>query len=73
MLSRTGTQVYDTQLGAQLEAADKQARQLGEMQIARWRADKGAARGAADLLPFCEELISATICNLLMPPCEGDG
>ncbi|KAJ1494514.1 hypothetical protein T484DRAFT_1765158 [Baffinella frigidus] len=60
--------VYDTQLGAQLEAADKQARQLGE-QVARLRADKGAE----DLLPFCKELIAATICNLLMPPCEGDG
>ena len=24
-------------------------------------------------LPFCEALIRATACNLLMPPCDGDG
>ena len=24
-------------------------------------------------LPFCEELIKGVTCNLLMPPCDGDG
>lgn len=58
-----------------------QANDIGEAHIKAWRdfaqqrpkKKKKGATGRVARLPFCEQLIKATTCNLLMPPCDGDG
>jgi hypothetical protein len=39
------------------------------------RGKKKKKKGGSEIarLPFCEDLIKATTCNLLLPPCDGDG
>jgi len=77
--------VYDS---LNVPEAEKKAEEIAEMHIGAWRdftqhrppakakkRKKGAAAPPASAvrLPFCEELIKGTTCNLLMPPCDGDG
>jgi hypothetical protein len=77
--------VYDS---LNVPEAEKKAEEIGEMHIGAWRdyvqhrqptkpkkkkTGSAAPPASAVRLPFCESLIKATTCNLLMPPCDGDG
>lgn len=59
----------------QVAEAEQQAVQVAKMQVGEWRARKGRPgyNKLWDRLSFCEDLFEAVACNLLIPPCEGDG
>ncbi|EKX50892.1 hypothetical protein GUITHDRAFT_134985 [Guillardia theta CCMP2712] len=60
--------VYDS---VNLQQAEAQARQIVGAEIPRWKeSGKGGMSLSGD---FCEQLFRAVTCNLLIPPCEGDG
>eukprot|EP00960_Hanusia_phi_P058797 763989-Hanusia_phi.AAC.4 len=60
--------VYDN---VNIQQAETQVRQIVASEIPRWKEGKKANAP----LPgdFCEQLFRAVTCNLLIPPCEGDG
>jgi hypothetical protein len=69
---------YSVHVDQKIDLARAQAKQLIQGHLNEFKNSKKSSKAHKDKLErfsskFCEQLIRATICNALIPPCEGTG